>query len=115
MNYSNLKFRDVAHLYLGVDVIVLATGDRLKLNMIGVQDPYPAYCGTAWYGWDEIKPVLISDEELPAALKKRLDDQIPNSDPQIWCKMTLFYGRHGIDMFDLIERGEAFGISTTTP
>lgn len=102
------RFRDVAHLYLGVDVIILATGDRVQLKMLGVNDPYPAYCGDQWYSWPDIKPVLVRSQNMSPnqqLVAKRLTS---GDDPMCWAKLALYYGQERIDMFGLLDTGEAF-------
>jgi len=95
-------------------VVILATQEVVQLKMLGVGDPYPVYCGDKWYEWNEIKPLLYEDDDLPEDISNQIGNSIPSGDEFSWAKLAFDYGRLHVDMFELVKNGYAFKKSNAT-
>ena len=102
-----IEFKDVAHLYLGCQVIDKTDNSLQTLGLIGHNDPHPLFVSSGWRHFSEITPLLHHLDEVPDHIADLEKSYLDFEDPNCYAILTAFRCRMGIDCFNLIENGEA--------
>ena len=109
-----MKFRDIAHLYIGCKFQVMGTNKIATFDFYCREGEEPI--GTyelvkADYDFDKIKPILRAVTDVKIEELEHLESLIPISS-YYHAHLTAYFLSCHFDLFGLIESGEAIDANT---
>lgn len=119
---NKITFKDVAHMYLGCKIQTaegIGTFNELAVGDEPIHEPITSYdLVKAHLSFDEVKPVLrrgekLNDAEIASIWSRHNNFSVNTDEPHaVSAFMAWAFTREGVDLFGLIDNGEAIDAAT---